>query len=89
MEPSILCEITERCRRVVGKNLVSVVLFGSVARGVQDSTSEQYNQEDAKAAIEKARFVFETITLVLKAKCGLETEKMNGKKEKKEVEEGQ
>ncbi|KYK35235.1 MAG: nucleotidyltransferase domain-containing protein [Theionarchaea archaeon] len=36
----VLNEVTEQCRKALGKNLVSVVLFGSTARGLQDSRSD-------------------------------------------------
>ncbi len=36
----LLQEIVERCRNALGKNLVSVVLFGSTARGLQDKRSD-------------------------------------------------
>lgn len=36
----VLNEVTEQCRKALGENLVSVVLFGSTARGLQDSRSD-------------------------------------------------
>lgn len=36
----LLQEIVERCKNAIGENLVSVVLFGSTARGLQDERSD-------------------------------------------------
>jgi predicted nucleotidyltransferase len=33
-------DVVERCKTVLGENLVSIVLFGSVARGLEDSRSD-------------------------------------------------
>jgi predicted nucleotidyltransferase len=40
MKIELLNEVVERCRNALRENLVSVVLFGSVARGLQDSRSD-------------------------------------------------
>lgn len=40
MRMEVLDEVVERCKTILGENLVSVVLFGSVARGLQDSRSD-------------------------------------------------
>ena len=36
----VLNEVVERCKIMLGKTLVSVVLFGSLARGLQDARSD-------------------------------------------------
>lgn len=36
----LLDEVVDRCKKALGKNLVSVVLFGSTARGLQDERSD-------------------------------------------------
>jgi predicted nucleotidyltransferase len=36
----VLEEVVERCKTVLGENLTSIVLFGSVARGLEDSRSD-------------------------------------------------
>lgn len=36
----LLDEVVDRCKKALGKNLVSVVLFGSTARGKQDKRSD-------------------------------------------------
>ncbi|MBU6999412.1 MAG: nucleotidyltransferase domain-containing protein [Theionarchaea archaeon] len=36
----VLEEVVEKCRTVLGENLTSIVLFGSVARGLEDSRSD-------------------------------------------------
>lgn len=40
MEMTLLQEVTERCKKALGKNLVSVILFGSTARGLEDKRSD-------------------------------------------------
>lgn len=35
----VLNEVVERCKIMLGKTLVSIVLFGSLARGLQDTRS--------------------------------------------------
>jgi predicted nucleotidyltransferase len=40
MRMEVLDEVVERCKTILGENLVSAVLFGSVARGLQDSRSD-------------------------------------------------
>jgi predicted nucleotidyltransferase len=36
----VLNEVVEKCKIMLGKTLVSVVLFGSLARGLQDARSD-------------------------------------------------
>lgn len=36
----VLNEVVERCKIMLGKTLVSIVLFGSLARGLQDTRSD-------------------------------------------------
>ena len=36
----VLDTVVERCKTILGETLVSVILFGSVARGLQDSRSD-------------------------------------------------
>jgi len=36
----VLDEFVERCRTILGETLVSVVLFGSIPRGLQDARSD-------------------------------------------------
>jgi predicted nucleotidyltransferase len=36
----VLEEVVEKCKTALGENLVSIVLFGSVARGLEDSRSD-------------------------------------------------
>ncbi len=46
--------------------------YPALVKGKVVSPLEQYKKEDARAAIEKARFVFECVTPILKKKYGLE-----------------
>jgi predicted nucleotidyltransferase len=39
-EMDVLEEVVERCKTILGETLVSIVLFGSAARGLQDSRSD-------------------------------------------------
>lgn len=36
----VLDEVIERCKAILGETLVSIILFGSLARGLQDNRSD-------------------------------------------------